>query len=223
MPLLLHDVGASGTTVAVGATVRGMPIGLALAGPLGGEVAALHGIVVAPPARRRGVGTGLLQALEAAVRGRGVRRLVGAHHANRPDSEAIVRLLARARFERVRSVVELVFTVSRLIQAPVLGVSCRGAEVVSYTTERMAPLLAMREPSRIDPATIRAEDNDADLATVVAIDGQVAACALARRAGPDTAYLSLLFVRPELRRRRWLAAFILKRFLDRLVERGSVT
>ena len=109
------------------------------------------------------------------MQGRGVRRLVGAHRADCPDSEAIVRLLARARFERVRSVVELVFTVSRLIQAPVLGVSCRGAEVVSYTTERMAPLLAMREPSRMDLAAVGAEDNDADLATVVAITDRSAA------------------------------------------------
>jgi ribosomal protein S18 acetylase RimI-like enzyme len=84
----------------------------------------------------------------------------------------------------------------------------------------MAPLLAIREPSRMDPAAFRAEVNDPDLTTLVALDGRAAACVLARRVGGDTAYLSLLFVHPELRRRTRLALFILKRFLGRLLERG---
>ncbi len=217
LPLLLHDLDPSGTTIAVGAARGGVPVGLALAGPIGGTVAAVHAVVVAPGARRRGVGTGLLGALEAAARERGVRHLVGVHRADRPGSHAIERLLASRGFERVRSVVEFVFPVARLNRAPVLDVTCPGAVEVPYTPERLAPLRAFREPSRMDPAALGPDDVDPELATLVALDGRVVACMLGRRAGPATAYVSLLFVHPDLRRRSWLAAFTLKRFLGRLL------
>lgn len=220
VPLLLEDLGGTGTTVAVGASVLGSPVGLAIAGPAGGELATLHSIVVAPTARRRRIGTGLLATLEAVLRDRGVRCLAGAHRIDRPHHEAVTRLLASRGFERRREVIEFVFTVARLDQAPVLDVACHGATIVEYTPERLVPFANLPEPSGFGPGTLGPGDHDPDLATLVAIDGRVVACAMGRRHGADTAYVSLLYVHPDFRRRRALAAFALKRFLARLRARG---
>jgi ribosomal protein S18 acetylase RimI-like enzyme len=216
---LLDDLGASGATVAIGASVLGSPVGLAIAGLVGGELATLHSIVVAPAARRRGVGTGLLAALEALLRDRGVGCLVGAYRIDRPGHDAVTRLLARRDFERRREAIEYVFPVARLDQAPVLDVACHGATVVEYAPDLLAPLADLPEPSGFGPGTLAPADHDADLATLVAIDGRVVACAMGRRDGADTAYVSLLYVHPDFRRRRALAAFALKRFLANLTAR----
>ena len=218
-PLLVHDLGASGTTVAAGAWNAGAPRGLALAGPTGGEVAALHAVVVSEDARRQGVATRLLEALESTVRLRGVRRLVASVRGNRPHSDAVSRLLARRQFEPVRSVVEIVYPIARLLHAPALAAPCRGAAVVACTPERMAPLLGLSDPSGMAPANVAPEDNDPELATLIARDDIVAGCVLGRRITADTVYMSLLFVRPELRRSQ-VAAFAVRQFLHRMIERG---
>ena len=219
--LLVDDLGPGGTTVAVGASCAGVPCALALAGPVG-EVAALYAIVVAPHVRRRRIGTQLITELEAVLRTRGVRRLIGSHRGDRPDSEAVTRLLARSDFARVRSVVELVYPVARLEKAPVLDVTCRGAELVPFTPERVAPLLELQEPPELLRAAFEPHAYDPDLSVLVALDGETAGCMLARRIGADVAYCPLLYVRPELRRRTRLAAWVLKCFLRRLTERGVV-
>jgi len=221
-PLLLDDLHTGGT-VAVGAELAGQPIGLALAGPSGGDVASLHAVVVAASVRGRGIGGQLLGTLEAAMHARGVRRLVAAHRSDRPNSDLVGRLLARAGYERSGAVVEFVFSVPRVAQAPVLRVSCSQAEVIAHTPERLAALCAVREPSGMDPGALSADDVDPMLATLVAVDGQSAACMLGRREGHDTAYASLLFVRPDLRRRTRLAAFTVRRFLERLTAHGIST
>jgi ribosomal protein S18 acetylase RimI-like enzyme len=217
--LLLLDAGASGTTVAIGASVLGEPRGLALAGPVRGPVTALLSVVVAPDARRVGLATRLLEELEGALRARGVGVVVAPYRADRAHSEAVARLLARRGFEPLRSVVELVYPIERLLEAPALNVACPGAAVVDFTPERVAPLLELHEPSEITPATVPPEASDPALATLVAIDGEVAACVLGHRAGPETAYIQLLFVRRELRR-QGLAAFATRSFLLRLLDCG---
>ena len=217
-PLLRHDIGASGTILAVGAS-RGAACGLALAGPTDRETASVHAVVVAPEARHQGVGAGLLEALEAAVRARGVRRLVASHRGDRPMSGAVSRLLARRGFVPVRSVIEIIYPMAPMIQAPYLDLSCPGAAVVAYSPERLAPLLQAEEPSGMAPANVAPEDNDPVVATLVAMDGEVAACVLGRQQTAETVYMSLLYVRPELRRSH-LSAFALKAFLGRMLARG---
>jgi ribosomal protein S18 acetylase RimI-like enzyme len=219
-PLLLSDIGPSGTTVAIGASLLGTPCGLALAGPVAGDVTSLLSVVVAPHVRRRGIATRMIQELEAVLRARGVQRIRGCHRADRPDSRAVSGLLVRSGFRRERSLIELVWRVAHVNQAPVLRATWRGAEVVDFTPERMAPLLELLRDTDLAPASLDSAGADADLSVLIAVNGVVSACVLAQRVTPDMAYFSLLFVRPELRRRSPVAAIAVKRFLERLLDRG---
>lgn len=69
------------------------------------------------------------------------------------------------------------------------------------------------------PASVPAHANDPELATLVTLDGSVAACVLGFRIDAETGYLMLLFVHPE-RRRRGVGAFATRAFLLRLREHG---
>ena len=136
-------------------------------------------------------------------------------------SEATDRLLRRRGFEPLpgQPVLEIRYRTARLLESPALYVLCEGAEVVPYTPERLEPLLELGEESGLAPASVLPAANDPTLATLVALDGEVAACMLGFRVAPDTGHVALLFVRRELRR-RGLAAFATRGFVLRLVEQG---
>jgi ribosomal protein S18 acetylase RimI-like enzyme len=217
----LLDLGSPGRTVAVGANVLGEPWGLALAQLTGSGVGRLQSVAVIERARRRGLATRMLAELETALRARGVSRLVASYRGDRPHSEAAARLLGRRRFEHFpdQSVLQLRYRSARLLESPALNLPCEGAEVVPFSPERLEPLLRLDESSGLAPANVLPGANDPTLATLVALDGEVAACILGYRAAPETGHVTLLFVRREIRRRR-LGAFAARGFVLRLVEQG---
>ena len=217
----LLDLGPPGGTVAVGADVRGEPWGLALAQLTGAGVGRLQSVAVIERARRRGLATRMLAELERALRARGVSRLVAAYRGDRPHSEATARLLARRGFEHFpdQSVLQLRYSSARLLGSPALNLPCEGAEVVPFSPERLEPLLRLDEPSGLAPANVLPGASDPTLATLVALDGEVAACVLGYRAAPETGHVTLLFVRREVRR-RGLGAFAVRGFVLRFVEQG---
>ncbi|HQR46105.1 MAG TPA: GNAT family N-acetyltransferase [Thermoanaerobaculia bacterium] len=217
----LLDLGPKGRAVAVGADVLGEPWGLALVGLADAGAARLLSVAVIERARRRGLATRMLAELEENLRARGVSRLVAAYRGDRPHSQATDRLLRRRGFEPLpgQPVLELRYRTARLLESPALYLPCEGAEVVPYSAERLGPLLELGEESGLAPANVLPAANDPTLATLVALDGEVAACMLGFRAAPDTGHVALLFVRRELRR-RGLAAFATRGFVLRLVEQG---
>ncbi len=217
----LRDLWPSGRTVAVGAEVLGEPWGLALAGLMGEGVARLHSVVVMERARRRGLATRMLAELESALRAGGVSRLVSSYRGDRPFSVATERLHRRCGFEPLpdQSLLELRYQTARLLESPALNLPCADAEVVPYGPERLEPLLQLREESGLAPANVQPGASDPTLATLVALEGEVAACVLGYRAAPDTGHVTLLFVRRDLRR-RGLGAFAVRGFVLRLVEQG---
>jgi ribosomal protein S18 acetylase RimI-like enzyme len=217
----LLDLGPPGNTVAVGADVLGEPWGLALAGLTGEAVGRLHSVVVIERARRRGLATRMLAEFEPVLRARGISRLVASYRGDRPYSVATERLLRRCGFEPLpdQSVLELRYRAARLLESPALNLRCDGAEVVPYSPERLEPLLQLYEESGLAPANVLPGASDPALATLVAVEGEVAACVLGYRAAPDAGHVTLLFVRRELRR-RGLGAFAVRGFVLRLVEQG---
>jgi len=96
-PAFTAQLGAAGAdprVVAVGASLLGRPVGLALSGLLpSGNSALLHSIFVLPEHRRSGVGTALLAASERALADRGCRYVSGGYVAGRPSTVAVERLL----------------------------------------------------------------------------------------------------------------------------------
>jgi ribosomal protein S18 acetylase RimI-like enzyme len=217
----LLDLGPVGKTVAVGADVLGEPWGLALAGLSGAGVGCLHSVAVIERARRRGLATRMLTELETALCTRGVSRLVASYRGDRPHSGATARLLRRRGFELLpdRSVLEIRYRTARLLESPALNLPCDGAEAVPYSSERLEPLLQLEEESGLAPANVLPGANDPALATLVELDGEVAACVLGYRATPETGHVTLLFVRRALRR-RGLGAFAVRGFVLRLAEQG---
>lgn len=219
----LLDLGPHGRTVAVGADVLGDPWGLALAQVTDAHLGLLRSVVVIERARRRGLASWMLLELEAALRARGVQRLVAFYRGDRPHSEAVAGLLARCGFEHSsdRSVLELRYRVARAIESPALNLPCAGAEVVPFTAARFEALLSLDEASGMAPANVPPDANDPALAILVALRGEMAACMLGFRADTETAHVTLLFVRREFRRAR-LATFATRAFLLRLMELGLV-
>ena len=217
----LLDLGSNASTVAVGADVLGAPWALALGHVTRARDGLLLSIAVTERARRRGIATQLMVEIEQALRARGVERLVTSYRADRPHGTAVARLLERRGFQHPanQSIVELRYRLTRLLEAPALNVPCPGAEVVPFSTDRLAPLMLLEEDSGLSPAKVSPDTSDPTLATLITMHGKVAACVLGYRADAETGHIRLLFVRRELRR-GGLGAFATRCFVLRLLDLG---
>jgi len=103
--LRLLDAGEQSPVTAVGASLQGMPAGLALAElpEDDGGTAELLSVYTHPEHRRRGVATGMLDRMEGLLRRGGCGALRAVFEQGRPMTEAVHSLLRRRGFPPVRT------------------------------------------------------------------------------------------------------------------------
>lgn len=188
------------------------PLGLALA-EIGadGTTAELLSLFVTADARRRGVGTALVEALEGDLRAAGVGRVEGVYMTGRPSIEALERIFARCGFDPpvlrkivVRFTPEEAATTEwwRRARLP------EGSEVFSWIDLKPEELEEIRrtqaESPWIDPdlEPWRCSDRFDPVSSVgLRRHGKVVGWVINHPIGPDVLCFTTSFVRRDLARR----------------------
>jgi GNAT superfamily N-acetyltransferase len=224
---LLRRAGLDPGVVAVGADAGGEPVGLALAQVTRDGEAELRSIAVDPHHRSRGVGTRLVEALEAELLATGCRRLGAVYPDDTPEGQRVGRLLRRRGFQEPTPLRLLCrISIPRLATAPWSLTSYpEGYEVFPWgelTGEERADVASGRErlgyPEPLNPFR-REELVDPEVSVGLRVGGRVVGWCIGLHHRPDTRWVDSLF-RAEVARQGGGAAPLLGRFVHRMNHAG---
>lgn len=215
---LLPLVGTGQTTTrgqqpfACAATIDGRPVGLALAqrAPTIPPTAEVVSLFVEPAARGLGVATAMLARLEEIALRHGIAELTGTYMTDRPNLEALERVLAKRGFEEP-TVRMIVFKFApedarkcawyRRARMPAGATIFKWSEVSREDLVRLAQ--SQRERRWIHPKLEpwSADPNFDPISSVgMRKDGDIVGWVINHRLSPDTVTFSTAYMRPDLAR-----------------------
>jgi GNAT superfamily N-acetyltransferase len=203
---------------AVGASVLGQPIGLALAArardPSRADVLS---IVVAASMRRGGIGSGLLAHLERELSTAGVSELC-ARVAEGEQSVAFLRLLDRRGYEAFEDESDVWYAARplRLLESPGLAVTCPGVEIVPLTEELLERVGPLGDAEGFSPTYLSADEFDPSWSFLGRRDGTVVGWMLGH-AVAESVRVSSLYTVPGHRSLR-LAASLIRTFVQHVAD-----
>jgi GNAT superfamily N-acetyltransferase len=219
---VLEEIGALPRVLAIGATLRGRPVGLAVAlqgwtpsdSPLPApraDTARLLSLTVSRAHRRLGVGAGLLAALERALAERGIREVTATASFPVPEGRvAAETLFARAQWEPSELVMLQCQANEPLLDAPLMRAQAdlpAEYEIVDWvdlTLDERAQLHRSRASAPWFPEALDPFDHEVELeirnSLALRFRGEIVGWLLTFRTGETTMYYRCMFVREDLAR-----------------------
>lgn len=194
--------------VAVGASIGTTLIGVAVADFAGAVAASMESIVVDAAHRGRGVGRGLLNALERRARAHGFTRIEARYHATRANAPALARALDRSGWDDSGTPVWILGSSIRIVDAPWMAVPVPADyELFSWadlTASERSQLASAEGAARACPAALTPFPSEAvEPACSVGVRhaGRVVGWMLTHRVDDATVRYTSLYVEPAHRPR----------------------
>lgn len=205
----IESCGAGTGVVAVGASVQGVPVGLALGECPPDAPARILSLYVAASFRRRGVGRRLIRRLERGLAAEGARRAELRYVVGSPVAPALERLFHTCGWFETGDHLHIFTAGARILSAPGLAgarlpPSCAVAPWATVSDDERRTLEGSLRPDGWIPPNLAPSRWEKDLEPVNSLvlrrDGCVIGWVLTRRVDSSTIRYANLWVRPSMNR-----------------------